>query len=541
MLNLAIYLPSPYTSENPSIRLRRLSLRKILRNQGIICEVIHRFEDLWPYTNIQVSCTGEEAVKQYTQLKQQGKKLYFDHSEALFGLDFQKECFNLCDYIVCCSTKLAELTVGYVNKNTKVVVIPDIIENFEILPKHQPKETSIPKVVFCSMGGNAFIAKELEPLIKEAGMELVTINEWPDASISFKLDSYAQDMANCDIAICPQKVDLQPAKSNVKFSHALAMGLPTICSPLQAYLEIAEHNVNSLVANTKEDWLAAFKQLRDLSERQRLSNQAKKSVSDYTPEAISKRWFRLLKEPRRARIALINNTLHQKYQSYGDHWEDAFKLAHCEVDVFKYEDIHNLPNKGYDLYFFVEVRYDPEKINEKDSTLSCRPRMLYTMENPDLNHLPHFDVLITGRQDLFDYWNQRGFTNSELVENATHLQQVEKILNFKNKDYTARRVAHNVKLHSQHIEMFSHLLPPEARWNGGPGRDQQHIDFTLETLRNYNCKNVLDIGSADGWLSLKTAKESIPTFALESLTEVLHGLKNKQQDLEFLLIYVKDV
>lgn len=515
MLNFAVYLPFSYTSSNPSIRLRRLALRSILKKQGIHCEVIHHFDDLWKFTNIQISCFGDEALKQVKILKNQGKRLFFDHSENLL-LPGQKEVFDLCDVIVCCSTKLAEITRTYTNPRTQVIVIPDIIENYESLPLHTPKPTEKLKVSLCGMGGNAFLGKELEPLIKEIGGELVTINEWPDATVKFDLDTYNQEIVKCDIAICPQKVDQQPAKSNVKFTQSLALGMPTICSPLPAYLEVAEHNKNCLVANTTEEWRAAFQQLTSLEERLKLSIASKVSVKDYTPDAIGKRWFRLLREEPKVKIALINNTLVDRYASYGDYWLEAFRQSHCEVDVFKYEDIENLPNKGYNFYFFVEIRYFPEKINKNDNYLSCRPRLLYTQEAPTLNELPHFDVLITPHQQVYDYWNHRGFVNCELVENSNHLQQVDKILSFVNKDYTDRRIQHNLTLHSQHIDSFSYLLYPEQRWDSDPdGRDGQHISYTLKNLKDFNCKNVLDIGSADGFLSLRIAKESIPTSALE--------------------------
>lgn len=77
---------------------------------------------------------------------------------------------------------------------------------------------------------------------------------------------------------------------------------------------------------------------------------------------------------RRLRIAVINNSLKEKYHSYGDHWVDGFKNAGCDVKVFSYESINTLP-LGFDLYFFVEVRYEPHKI-----PWYVNPRVMYSWD-----------------------------------------------------------------------------------------------------------------------------------------------------------------
>lgn len=78
---------------------------------------------------------------------------------------------------------------------------------------------------------------------------------------------------------------------------------------------------------------------------------------------------------RKFKVALIYNLLPCKYQSYGDHWPDAFQQIGAEVTRFNYEDIPRLP-LHYDLYFFVEVRYDPATI-----PWFVNPRVLYSWDS----------------------------------------------------------------------------------------------------------------------------------------------------------------
>jgi len=94
---------------------------------------------------------------------------------------------------------------------------------------------------------------------------------------------------------------------------------------------------------------------------------------------------------RKFKVAIINNSLEKPYWSYGDHWIDGFKDAGCDVKVFKYEQIPHLP-PHFDLYFFVEVRYNPASI-----PWYIFPRVLYSWDS-HLNGEGFYEPL----KDCFD-------------------------------------------------------------------------------------------------------------------------------------------
>ena len=514
--DLAIYLNYDYDPSHPSVRLRRLNLRKPLRKLGIKADIIFRYEDLAPYKNILLSHFDAKVAAQCLELRKQGKKLFFCHSENLWGFPYQTEVFNSCDYIVCCSNKLAELTQPRITSPfTKCVVIPDMAEqpfgktvrhypNLSALHRAKEGEAARLKCVYVGMGGNSYLAKNLRNLINQMGMELVIISEHPDADIKWKLDTYLEEMARCDIAICPQNVQLQPAKSAVKVITAMSIGLPVICSPNPAYVEIVKDGVNGFIADTLDQWEAALQNLKDLELRQRFSQGSLKAAQDFTPEAIALKWQQLLSQGRnKSSIALINNTLSQKFLSYGDKVLEDLRLSGYEVEEFRYEDIDILP-QGFDIYLFIEVRYDAEQISK------VSPLVLYTKEPQPLNNLPHFDLIISENKENAKVLFDRGFVNVIYndQENFFKSGSLEKLIEY---DFTNLRIQHNLKLHSDHINSFYHLLPPEARWGGL--RDKSHIDYTLE--HSTNGSRILDIGSADGWLSVYLAKEQRQVSALE--------------------------
>lgn len=74
-------------------------------------------------------------------------------------------------------------------------------------------------------------------------------------------------------------------------------------------------------------------------------------------------------------VALINSSCEKAYQSYGDHWRDGFRDAGCRVTIFPYDQIPVIP-PGYDLYFFVEIRYNASSIPWYIS-----PRVLYSWDS----------------------------------------------------------------------------------------------------------------------------------------------------------------
>jgi len=352
------------------------------------------------------------------------------------------------------------------------------------------------------MGGNSYLAEDLRPIIESLGMTLTKITEWENADIKWNQDTYLDIMAEHDIAICPQNVAAQPAKSHVKVITAMSVGLPLICSPNPAYTEIVSHGVNGFVANAPGEWHDCLSRLKDLNLRKSFSYNALHTSQNYTPHAIAFYWLELLCRKKKPSIALVNNTLKQKYLSYGDTILDELRLNGYPVEEFRYEDIPTLP-QGYDVYLFIEQRYDVDEIS------NVSPRILLTREPPNLNTLPQFDTIISTDQRITDFCRNRGFVNV-FHQPSFNMDQ---IIEFSKLDVVAERKLHNETLHSTHIDSFHHLQPPEVRWAPEHIRDHVHIQYTMGKTNPGD--RVLDIGSSDGWLSLYLAKQHRQVSALD--------------------------
>lgn len=119
------------------------------------------------------------------------------------------------------------------------------------------------------------------------------------------------------------------------------------------------------------------------------------------------------------KIAFINNSLIPRYLSYGDYWLDAFRLAGHQVTEFRYENIKSLP-KGFDLYFFIEKRYEPSEIS-----LDAHPRVLYTQENQNQEILKHYDYVCSSDLIRTSQWSV--LNKCLYVPNSNHSEGIKQI------------------------------------------------------------------------------------------------------------------
>lgn len=152
------------------------------------------------------------------------------------------------------------------------------------------------KVYWFGYGGNSVLAEELRPVINELGMSLTCIHEWDNADIKWQLDTWLSELRKADIIIIPAFYQRQPSKSANRLSQSLALGKPVICSPLDAYLQVAKKHPDSfLIATTPEEWKEKLIQLRDDHElRDRLSQKALEAAKDYSIDAIGEKWISVL-------------------------------------------------------------------------------------------------------------------------------------------------------------------------------------------------------------------------------------------------------
>lgn len=151
------------------------------------------------------------------------------------------------------------------------------------------------KAGFFGCGGNSFLVSEvLKDTIESAGYEIVLCTEWDNATDRWTRDGWKEVMNKCDVILCPQRVEVQPAKSSIKATTAMMLSMPVICSPLQAYKEIIKHGENGFICDTNEEWADALSKLKDPETRKRIGEAGKKTAEAFSLDNISKEWIKVL-------------------------------------------------------------------------------------------------------------------------------------------------------------------------------------------------------------------------------------------------------
>ena len=284
-----------YNINDPATRIRRINVNKGLISSGVKSDILADYHSLSILeieqkiegSNIAVlTVFGEKELQIAQHLRKRGVKVIFDLCEAIFDVPFQAACLNESDAVICCSTKLTEMYVerGYKNVSTVKDAIEKVIERPALEYYDRYKK---PRALYMGMGGNSFLVTDvLKPVIEKAGYELVVISEWDNADRAWALNSWADDMLSCDVVLCPQREDVQPAKSNVKLTTAMALGMPVLCTPIKSYQELIRDGENGYLCQTFEDWGNALAKLRDPNERIRVGKDAFNSCGGYKLEDI---------------------------------------------------------------------------------------------------------------------------------------------------------------------------------------------------------------------------------------------------------------
>jgi glycosyltransferase involved in cell wall biosynthesis len=102
-------------------------------------------------------------------------------------------------------------------------------------------------------------------------------------ALPFSLESEIENLGRIDIGIMPlPDNEWTKGKCAFKAIQYMALGIPTVSSPVGMASEIIKHNVNGLLASTSREWFDALARLmRDGDLRRRLAEEGRKTVEAY--------------------------------------------------------------------------------------------------------------------------------------------------------------------------------------------------------------------------------------------------------------------
>jgi len=274
--------------DNPSFRLRCLNTHNKLIQNGHFSKIAHSVYEIQDPDIVILMSFGEEELELAQWTKKRGACLIHDYSENIRGIPVLEETKKLCDGIVCCSTALGNLEK--IDYSDKVYVVKDPIEESAVIRNPRFSNERL-KVGWMGMGGNAsWVSDLLKPLVEYHNMEYVEISNREEATVPWTRDNWHVDLAGCDIALCPQAHWQFPAKSNVKVTTAIGLGLPVIASPIQSYIEILTDGFNAFICHDLDQWGSALNKLRTKELRELFVKRSREFLPYYSADFIYREW-----------------------------------------------------------------------------------------------------------------------------------------------------------------------------------------------------------------------------------------------------------
>jgi len=280
--------------DNPSFRLRCLNTHKYLIQKGHFSRIVEDIKDIEDPDIVILMSFGEEELELAKWVKGIGAILIHDYSENIRGIPVLEKTKELCDRIVCCSTVLGEFEKEAYPE--KVRVVKDPIEESPVI--HNPKYENYPlRVGWLGMGGNAaWVRQLLKPIVDDLGMDYIEISNREESEILWNMRTWQADLASCDIVLCPQIHWQFPAKSNVKVTTSISLGLPVICSPIYSYEEIIKDNYNGFLCQELEQWWVGLNKLKSKELRELFVKRSREIIPYYSSDFIAREWETVFKE-----------------------------------------------------------------------------------------------------------------------------------------------------------------------------------------------------------------------------------------------------
>jgi GT2 family glycosyltransferase/tetratricopeptide (TPR) repeat protein len=285
---------------DPSQRIRRLNMHVALQNNGVDSLLLTNYAGVDPQwlmekivdRNVIVFSSFSQLERNMTiTFQKAGKKVFADLNEAILDNSDVREMLTLVDGVICCSSKLMEMA----RPLAKILAVvedpfePTDSNEYDYFRTLDPNYK--PTALYIGMGGNSFLVTEhYKDAIEKAGYKLIVCTEWDNADIKWDLDTWQKTMLEADVILCPQRVEVQPAKSNIKATQAMSMGIPVIASPLQAYREIIIHGQTGFICSTKDQWQQALTELKDTRKRIQVGMNAKQASDHLSLPSLAKKW-----------------------------------------------------------------------------------------------------------------------------------------------------------------------------------------------------------------------------------------------------------
>jgi glycosyltransferase involved in cell wall biosynthesis len=214
-----------------------------------------------------------------------------------------------CAHIIAGNRTLAEHALRF---NSRISIIPTVVDLNQYAYRPRRKASEVVTIGWVGSRSTSPYLLEIEPALRrlsEAHSGKIQFRLYGDPrrklnlpnfeSLPFSLSSEIEDLRTIDIGIMPMPDnDWTRGKCAFKAIQYMALGIPTVTSPVGMTTELVQHNVNGFCSRTPEEWFESLNRLvTDTELRRRFAEEGRKTiVADYSLQTWEPRLAKLLEQ-----------------------------------------------------------------------------------------------------------------------------------------------------------------------------------------------------------------------------------------------------
>lgn len=192
--------------------------------------------------------------------------------------------------------------------NSNVTIIPTTIDTEKYQPIYRDTPPAVPVIGWSGSfstvqhldtirGALQRLAREEKFILRVIGTPTYELSGVTTEALKWRAESEVDDLRPFDIGLMPLPDDAwSKGKCGLKALQFMALGVPTICSPVGVNTDIIQDNANGLLASTEDEWVAKLRQLLHSADlRQRLGRAGRATVEEkYSARAIAPKFYDVL-------------------------------------------------------------------------------------------------------------------------------------------------------------------------------------------------------------------------------------------------------